>query len=721
MRASWLVLVGFMAVCVGCSTPAGCDSTDGSLGEGAVDGQPEGEAQESEEAQGGEESQKQPALKAIDDGEVDEPEGAKEEALGWMRAGPGAVVVKLHLDAAEEQIAPVFEPVVLGVGGAMGAEFVEQFIRQGPLMVFDPPTRDGEPVIQFDGERAAYISRQPIAWDTSYFDALIYGAVLQPDLVGPAGGHYRMLLPTDDPQQVAESLEEYVDDELPVGVAITPGEHYLRVDVVKSVEGAVDAREVDEHFGTPREERWEKLLEQAASRRGDASLRQTPALATFVSSTAPVGVYFRSEDLRVMQALDFVTQAMDLLPMAAPENRQLVLTRAVAGALHTLAFAPTSEFDHEDTVLELRAPGARGLVVDAASTQTEHGRVIAAHIGEATKLDDVPKMEDPAVELRWNFDASAAAEQIPPSLNQMAEVPEGRMHMMPLLAEYYREGGILGLLSTIFINPSSLPRWLAYGEDVISPRRGHLVVGVGEPEREGAPFGFAGVGIFNNEDLEQKPPQILAGLMARLEHDGMDVELARFSEDPSRIDMTAGAMVTSQETEQVQFDAAPLVVMADLSRFGGEFWGGDEFFEALGDMARLNVEWGVDGAMTRQRYTMGDVQLEWPELVEIDGFDAMEPRVRCTGGLADEAMEIFLGLEQMAPGTPVDVMVETLLDDYDELAEDCASDDPHLAEHLDEVRARMRFILFFRATHEQVPTLYDAICDAGDSKMCKNR
>lgn len=702
----------------GCATPSGCEDD---------------ESPATEQAENTDKKSPDQPLAAIDDPVVDEPDGADEEALRWMRAGPGAVIVKLHLDALDERVAPVVDPVIDEVGGAMSSDFLEQFLTHGPLMVFDPGVVETEAVAELDKERAAYISLQPIAWDSSFFDVLPYGAVLQSEMVGPAGIHVRMLLPADHPQQIAESIDGYADDNREVGAVLTAGDHYLRVDVVDSASGGSDARYVDDHFDIRPGQRSEQLLEEATSRRYDASLRETPALATFLRSTAPASAYTRSDDLRVMQATNAIIEAMEALMMAAPERRQEVLSRGVAGALNALVFAPEFQFDHEDTVLELRAKKDRAMVVDTASTQSEHGRAVADHVGQSETLRDAPIVDDPVVDLRWNFDANAAVDQNPPprvgGFQEFDDPHETDINdLVPGLAEYYRDGGILSYLSTIFISPSFIPRLFAFfGDDVARPKLGYVAFNLPEGGGAQTALSLGAVGLFDADDVEQHPPESVSGLKAQLEQNGVEVELINPADQPSRLDLVAGEMVGADNTDRLEVDADVVSASVELSSLDEALGGDDDLFDALDELSHLNVRWRVDDGITRQRYTFGDVQSEWPELAKVDEFAPMETTgVECTGRLVAEAIDIFSALPQISTGTPVDEMVEKLISDYDELAEDCAQDHPHLADHLDEVRARMRFILLFRTSvttdgPEGMAALYDAICDAGDTKMCRDQ
>lgn len=629
------------------------------------------------------------------------------EVARYAHAGSAPLVMKVHANSVDDDILPIIEPIASAIGGPQADAMISAIRDQGTLLLAGPAITGGEYLDDLDHDRPAYITRQAMG-DSTYFTALEYGAVLQPDEVAPAAMHTRFLLPCDDPDAVAEKMSRVLS---PQAIAdVTAGEHFVRLDVV-------DARVESDDEGY-------ELLDQATSLVSDIEDRRpTPVLDRFDTSDAPLSVYFRSEDLRMFFAAQMMVEAREDVAVATPDNLHRMLAMGTAAAQNALIFSPASQFEHEDTVVELRRDDAGGLVVDATNTLTEQGHAIADSIGEAQSLEDVPSLGDGAkttADIRWNFDVADAADRVPAG----PAGGESGFSNVAVVAEALRIGGLSGYLQTFFITPSFLPRIFA-DDDEPMPRVGHLALalpdqGVFDPTQ----LAVAGTVGIDRPDLGVEDVAYLNEF--RLLFDQLNVKsvFANAADDDlaTRLEGRAGQTASTEDREDVELSAALVSADFDLTPIFG-LSGKAPIADALGDLNRLRADWRVEDDVTRQRFHLGAGTLDHPEIAAVDGFEPAAPAPTCVTDLLITTSTIT----RVLSGVPYDVPVEELLghfDHYDEAAADCVAEAPDLEDDLQLARARVRFLLRSQFLtrddiEEAEAILRAASCEIGDPVMCE--
>lgn len=651
---------------------------------------------------------------------------AQLEAARYMHTGSGPVVFKIRPADLEDRIGPA-----LDTDPAVAARFsgeLDEFL--GALFEGPGTTEPYPPGI--DRDRPAYFSRQLLG-EPSYFEVLRYGSVLQPREVSPWSLHLRYLFPADDPEQTARALRNDLDDN--AETAVTAGDHFVRLDVVEPLAASLhdqlsgpDASPED-YDGNEMVERVEAAidaqLDRAVAHRtpsGDLP-RTTPALKAFEESDAPVAAYTRSDDLLVTMIGEMMVEARDAMEMATPENRHRLLSRWIAQSKNVLRAAPRAQFEHEDTALAVRLSDGGGLSVDAISTNTRRGREVASYIGDATRLDDIPALEDdaadrsapPTARLEWNFEFGALTDDLPPRIG---------LDSPRRVADHLRGGGIWAYLQLLTPVPSLIPRLLTAEHDLDVPSAGRLTTRfeIDDPDPTPTDLRVAGIARFQEDTLTGGLPSYLRTLETNLEAAGIDVDLAVSETDDRDLRVRVGE--GTDATEDAEIDDALMVARLptpEILRLLGADSGLADRAESAGlDPARL--KWRTTDDATIRRLELGEADLAELTVPTIEDFEPAETEPACIDDVVGAAIEVFENLADVPPTADYE-QLERLFEDYDAISRECADQAPDHAEQLRVARARVRSLARMRLWGHEAPDeieerLHEHQCEIGDPVLC---
>jgi hypothetical protein len=661
--------------------------------------QPQANEEPSQSAQG-EPTQVAPALDA--------------EVVRYLVAQDAPVVFKVDMERFDEQVAPTIEPLLSSPMAPPGArDMLKTFQKVGlaapALAMFENP----DDVELIDRTRPAYVSAGMLAPE-SYWKALRYGAVLQPDRANPEAMYLRILLPADDPKAVVDKLRTELSTAQQTLVA-TAGTRFVVVDVAF----ADNAASADILSGR-----------SAPDTDADVDVRMTPALARFAATKAPVAAYLRSDLVRLHSAARGMHEARQALELAGPEMRPRMLARGIALGLNDLAVTPTAEREHEDAVVELRADNASGLVVDMTSTLTERGREVAAVAADTHMLNQVPTADAPGLRhiasLRWNYDLLAARKKVPTTI---VDGGRGPFQNEAALAEAFRAGGIYIYLSVLTSAPLVMPRAFAtltpdHYADAL-PRAGAIDVSL--PEGQERPseldIGVFGKAAFSGGRAESVLAPALSKLRKAYSRTGrsvqMDFDKQTASQAPTTLRMRIGAEETRTEDE-VELEAGAVDGWLDVAALVSTTVS-PKMADQLGAFGVMRAKVDFDDEVSRIRVHFGSGELTHPDIPTVADFQPARASLPCVDGLIADSLSMFEALERVPP----DASVESLLNMssfMDDGADKCAKKHPELAEDIALTKARMRQLALFRLSFVDRPEAESAVrkamCDLGDELQC---
>lgn len=195
----------------------------------------------------------------------------------------------------------------------------------------------------------------------------------------------RLLLPTDDSEQLAEQmvpwLEGFEETSTTEATELYRESNFVRVEMAVQPQG--DARR---DTATDDADEWLAGLNlQNVQPPATADYRPTPAFDAFVESDAPFGFWTRVQSLSALGTLElleiFAGEYDNVAPVGQP---QFFLEGVPRLAAASIADDPVSA-EFEDVSLLMRADAEGALAVDGYATRTEQG--VRVHQGTSTDIE----------------------------------------------------------------------------------------------------------------------------------------------------------------------------------------------------------------------------------------------------------------------------------------------------------------------------------------------
>ncbi len=359
--------------------------------------------------------------------------------------GNPGVVMRVRLGAWAE-LAPALSGVAARVDNPMLTTGASRLAEGGPIAVFEaivpPDALPARPDLgSVDTSRPLWLSLRMKGSGQSW--GLFRLGVSVVSLYEPLiGWEITALVPSKDPGALGRELQQF-------GLRTTAVGSHLRATYLSPADLL---RGEDLPKLTPVE---------------PAPWRVTPALARFLSEDAPVSAFVRAEDLRVLTALDGLSDAVRALRYATPENRMQMLARGFSTAMYAFLNAPLSISEFEDHALLLGGDlKAEGAFVDVVSTRTAFGRGVQTAAARAASLPTFSEAALPAakalVDVSYSYDIAAVAPLYAPffEATRGPRTDLSKNHMRDL-AGRMRSGGLFNYLTLLANSPLQLPALLS--------------------------------------------------------------------------------------------------------------------------------------------------------------------------------------------------------------------------------------------------------------------
>ena len=265
---------------------------------------------------------------------------------------------------------------------------IETVDQQGPFRYWGDKIAGYGPMEGLDPTRAVYIGVGYVG-DEQYLRAAGVGLPTPPQSQMPVGIQTRLLIPSDDPEALAESIRSNLPSDPPGAMqTATPAGTFVRV------ENLYPARRVASR------ERAEAVFEQMSATAEAPTLpAPTEAMRAFIEADAPGSVYLSADGARRF----FINQSGLEMAVAArgasPENVARLFMAGTQVVQGISLFSPRSARSFEDFMATIDGDGEDGVVVEATATRTAHGAElwkegsasgqVAAFSKEATPEEDL--------------------------------------------------------------------------------------------------------------------------------------------------------------------------------------------------------------------------------------------------------------------------------------------------------------------------------------------